>query len=124
MDGKRALAFGLAWLAVVGMVMPVSVVHAADRPASPVAMASDVALSPDGTLSGQLLSPQGHGLAGVHVVVSSGARDLGSTVTKTDGRFELRGMKGGVLTLAAGQTRTTVRVWTAEAAPPAAPRSP
>ena len=120
MDGTRALAFGLMWLAVVGMVMPVSVVQAVERPAVSAAAASDVALSRDGTLRGQLLSPQGHGLGGVHVLVSSGTRELGSTVTRADGRFELRGMKGGVLTLTAGQSQSTVRVWTATAAPPAA----
>ncbi len=120
MVGKKTLTSSLAWLAVLGMITPVSVVHAVGHPTKPAATASDVALSPDGTLRGQLLSPQGRGLPGVHVAVSTGARDLGSTVTNTEGRFELRGLKGGVLTLTAGQSRTTVRAWTAKAAPPAA----
>lgn len=120
MVGKKTLTFSLAWLAVLGMVMPVSLAHAVDRPAMPDILASDVALSPDGTLRGQVLSPQGRGLPGVHVAVSAGARDLGSTVTNTEGRFELRNLKGGVLTLTAAQSRTTVRAWTNKAAPPAA----
>lgn len=120
MEGKKILAFGLAWLAVLGMVVPVSVAGAADRPVTPALTVSDVALAEGGSLRGQLLSPQGRGLAGVHVTASVGARDLGSTVTDVNGRFELRGLKGGVLTLRAGQSRMTVRAWTAEAAPPAA----
>ncbi len=54
------------------------------------------------------------------VAVSDGARDLGTTVTKADGRFEIRGLRGGVLTLTAGQTKAAVRAWTPKAAPPAA----
>lgn len=116
---KKILTLSLAWLAVFGMVMPVSVV-AADRPASPRLMVNDVVLAKGGALAGQVLSPQGRGLPGVHVSASAGARDLGSTVTDANGRFELRGLKGGVVTLAAGQSRATVRAWTANAAPPAA----
>lgn len=122
MGRKKTWGFGLAWLAVLAMVAPVGTLGAADRPVSSAGMASDVALSPDGTLRGQVLSPQGQGLAGVHVAVSAGARDLGSTVTGADGRFEIRGLKGGVLMLTAGPTRTAVRAWTATAAPPAARR--
>ena len=120
MVGKKTLTLSLAWLAVLGMVMPVSLVNAAAPPARPSILASDVALSPGGTLRGQVLSPQGRGLPGVHVAVSTGSRDLGSTVTNAEGRFELRGLKGGVLTLTAAQSQTTVRAWTASAAPPAA----
>ena len=120
MDSKRVLVFGLAWLAVVGLVMPVSVVCAAGPLVSPGVLVSDVALAAGGVLRGQVSSPQGRGLSGMHVSVSAGVRDLGSTVTDADGRFEFRGLKGGVLTVTAGQSRTTVRAWTAAAAPPAA----
>ncbi len=120
MSRRKIWGIGLAWLAILGMVAPAGVLCGAERPLSSAAMASDVALSPDGTLRGQVLSPQGQGLAGVHVSVSAGTRDLGSTVTGTDGRFEVRGLKGGVLLLTAGATQTIVRAWTATAAPPAA----
>jgi hypothetical protein len=119
MGRKTVWGFNLVWLAVLGMVVPIPALQAADRPAAPVAMSRDVALSADGMLRGQVLSPQGLGVPGVHVAVSSAARDLGSTVTNAEGRFEIAGLKGGVLTLAAGQSRTTVRAWTPKAAPPA-----
>ncbi len=120
MNRKRSWGSGLAWLAVLAMLAPTGLLSAAERPLPVAATASDVALSPEGTLRGQVMSPQGHGLPGVHVTVSSGTRDLGSTVTAADGRFEIRGLKGGVLTLTAETTRMTLRAWTATAAPPAA----
>ncbi len=119
MDRNRVWTFGLAWLAIVGMVVPVPALHAAG-PASPAVVVGDVALSIDGTIHGQVVSPQGRGLPGVHVGASAGARNLGSTVTGVDGRFKIHGLRGGVLTLTAGQAKTAVRAWTSKAAPPAA----
>jgi hypothetical protein len=117
---KNIWGFGIVWLAIVGMLLPVPVVSAAGRPPVPAAVAGDVMLSVDGVLRGQVLSPQGRGMVGVRVAFSDGARELGSTVTGVDGRFEVRGLKGGVVTLAAGTAKSTYRVWTAKAAPPAA----
>ncbi len=120
MGRSKTLGIGLAWLAVMGMAMPIPALSAAERPAPPRPAMSDIALTPDGTLQGQVLSPQGVGTPGLHVAVSSGSRQLASTVTGKDGRFQIRGLKGGVLTLTTGQTQSAVRVWTAKAAPPAA----
>lgn len=138
MGRRKTRGFGLIWLAVLGMVMPVAALQAADgptvasvpvpsatppSPAAPVAAVSDVALSADGLLRGQLLSPQGRGLAGVQVTASSGNRSLGSVTTDAEGRFAIAGLNGGVVTLVAGQTQTVVRVWTPKAAPAAAKSS-
>ncbi|NLS96510.1 MAG: hypothetical protein GXX96_30600 [Planctomycetaceae bacterium] len=137
MGRRKIRGFGLIWLAVLGMVLPVPVLQAADGPAAAVptasatppspavtvAAVSDVALSADGLLRGQLLSPQGRGLAGVQIAAFSGNRSLGSATTDADGRFAIAGLKGGVVTLVAGQTQTVVRVWTPKGAPAAAKSS-
>ncbi len=120
MARRRTWGLGLVWLALLGVIVPAPALLAADRPVSSVAVSGDVALSAGGILRGQVLSPQGRSVSGMRVAVSSGARELGSAVTNADGRFEFSGLRGGVLTLAVGQTSKTVRAWTPKAAPPAA----
>lgn len=120
MNHKKSWKLGLALLAMVGMLVPSPLLQAAGEVVASPAVGSDVALTAEGTLRGQVVSAQGRGLAGVCVTVSHGAREVVSTMTGADGRFEVRGLKGGVLSVSAGEATAVCRAWTPGVAPPAA----
>jgi len=118
MNRKKSWKFGLALLALTGMLVPAPLLHAAgEMPVSPI-LGNDVALAADGVLRGQLVSAQGRGLAGECVTVSHGGREVVSTMTGPEGFFEVRGLRGGVLSISAGETTAVCRAWTGAAAPP------
>jgi len=118
MNRKNWWKLGLALLALAGMLVPAPLLHAAgEAPVAPL-LGNDVALAADGALRGQLVSAQGRGLPGECVTVSHGGHELVSTVTGPDGYFEVRGLRGGVLNISAGEATALCRAWTAAAAPP------
>ena len=81
MNRKKSWKFGLALLALTGMLVPAPLLHAAGEMPVPPILGNDVALAADGVLRGQLVSAQGRGLAGECVTVSQGGHEVVSTVT-------------------------------------------
>src|SRR5262249_30173227 len=124
----RRLSLSLALTAVCGLVLPPSAIQAA-TPSTPAGASQasssariihDVALGADGTLLGIVVDSQGVPLAKVPVVVRQGTMESARTVTGADGRFLVRGLRGGVYDVAAGQGSGTFRLWAANTAPPTA----
>lgn len=117
MKGLRTLTHAAVVLACCGMMIPrqVAVAAAPSRPAVP-----DVAMSAGGKLTGAVVTRQGKSLDGAVVVISQVGEPIAKTTTDAKGVFAVAGLRGGVYQLHVGGQETTVRAWTAEAAPPAA----
>lgn len=106
-------------LAAVGMVMPNANVMAAPQAAQASAVV-DVALAHGGQLNGRVVDAQGASLTGASVVIKQGQQEVARTVSDKSGQFSAQGLKGGVYTIAAGQSQGTYRLWSERTAPPAA----
>ena len=103
-------------LAVVGVCSP-QLALAAD-PNQPTI--TDVRLHEGGILYGQVLSSENTAISGADVVLRAGGRDLAVVKSDKEGRFSFVGLQNGVYQIRAINGERTYRVWTAEAAPPAA----
>jgi hypothetical protein len=107
LHGPRAAASSPAWSAAMA------------RPQSTTPV-TDVALSPDGRLYGQVINGQGVPLASLQVAILD--QVLAEVLTQSDdqGRFAFAVGRGGMYTIRAGGACAVCRVWTAGSAPPAA----
>ncbi len=114
---KRLVRNAMVWLAAAGFCMPDLVLAVEPTPQPAVA---DVALANGGTLHGQVLDPQGGGVAGVPVSLRTQDRNVTTTTTAADGRFAVPNLRGGVYQVAAAKGRGNYRLWTVGTAPPSA----
>ncbi len=114
---KRAALF----VACFGMIVPQGALVAAE-PASQhqTARMLDVALTSGGTLSGQVVDAQGKLIEGAVVAVRFQNRVVAKTTTDAEGRYAVRGLRGGIHQIETTQGRVAARFWTPETAPPAA----
>lgn len=107
----------LASLAVAGLCLPEAACAAG--PTAPAV--TDVALAQGGVLQGQVVSPQtGKPMANVPVTLRSQDKVVATTMTATDGRFTVQGVRGGVHQVVAGEGHGIYRLWTPGTAPPSA----
>ncbi len=121
MKTVRFLRGAFLSFATAGMILPTSIFAAEPAPApAPMPAVVDIALSDGGTLQGQLVDLQGSNVSGVPVTIKNQNRDVATTTTTADGRFAVKGMRGGVYQVAAGQGHGIYRFWSAGTAPPAA----
>lgn len=82
---------------------------------------ADVVLGEGGRLTGAVYTPEGAPAAGVEVAFDDArSRRSGSAVTGPSGEFALTRMHSGVYSLSIGGDTVACRVWTRDAAPPAA----
>lgn len=118
-----ALKTGLLCLACLGMVLPTSVLQAADAGDAPPRDSSiglDVILHEDGLLQGQVVDVAEKPLAGTPVSLRFQGREVAAVVTDESGGFRFRGVQGGVHQIVAGNYRQICRTWDPNAAPPSA----
>ncbi len=80
----------------------------------------DISLQTGGVLSGQVADAVGNGHAGVPVAVLAGGNEIGRSTTDEVGKFQIAGLRGGVVTVAAAGTQGNCRLWSPGTAPPAA----
>ena len=116
----KSIAFTLA---TCGMLVPQYAALAADvapRSAASAPAVSDVALSGDGKLLGQVVNPDGVPVADATVVLHRDATEVASAKTNEAGYFAVSNLRGGNYQLTSGETGGVYRVWTADSAPPAA----
>jgi hypothetical protein len=80
----------------------------------------DVELSPSGSLTGQLVNPNGTGVE--NTVVRLVKQDGIAAVCSTDenGAFEMKGVQGGIYIADAKGAQTYIRAWAPGTAPPKA----
>ena len=114
-------------LASVGTLLP-QLAYGVQATAAPTATAPDsramtihdVALRPGGVLQGQVVDSQGQPAAATRVVLAQEGKPTAATQTDAQGRFAFTGLKGGMYQLATAQGGGMYRLWSPNAAPPAA----
>ena len=119
----KSLVFALTGWGLLAAQVPVMAAPPAEAPSAksaPAAEITDIALASGGTLRGQVVDGQGVPQAKSAVTVSQKGQKVSAVRTDADGRFAVAGLKGGVYTVATTQGAGAVRLWTADAAPPAA----
>jgi len=82
----------------------------------------DIALDQQGAMIGQVVDPQGAGLAERPVVLFEGDRQITQTTTNTEGYFRVASLRGGIYQVVAGDRTVVARAWPAGTAPPVAQR--
>ena len=80
----------------------------------------DVALGEGGKLTGQMQNAAGESLEGAVVVLKQGDKEISKTLTDDEGRFSMAELKGGVYQLQSANGQRSIRLWTADTAPPQA----
>lgn len=80
----------------------------------------DVALRPDGTLTGQLVDTQGVVQANQAIAIYAKDTAVARAITDARGHFAMEGIAGGVYRLATSGSSGVYRVWQHAAAPPSA----
>lgn len=88
----------------------------------PLAM-RDVQLDAQGTLHGQVLTPEGAPLVDTKVAICQYQQVVGEAVTNKEGNFELTGLRGGAYELRSRETSAWVRLWKEGSAPPKATKA-
>jgi hypothetical protein len=110
-------------LATLGLMLPAPQVMAASssKPVIETVNASmfDIGLQ-HGVFAGRVVDHTGTAAKSAEVVVRQGEKVIAKTTTDETGRFEVKGLRGGVYEVASGKTIGTYRVWQQEVAPPAA----
>ena len=109
----------LAFLAVAGLCIP-QVALAAPKPMIPSPAVADVRLHEGGIVHGRAVSCENAAIADTEVSLCSGERILGIGKTDRNGYFAFTGVCNGVYQMETPGGRQTVRLWTAETAPPVA----
>lgn len=82
----------------------------------------DVALSPAGRLFGQLVTQEGLPLAGQTVSLLQDNRIVAQAFSDNEGRFAIDNVRAGLHQVTAPGVAFSARLWTSDAAPPAAVR--
>ncbi|MDP6447041.1 MAG: carboxypeptidase-like regulatory domain-containing protein [Pirellulaceae bacterium] len=111
---SRKTQWLLVAIACVNFVVPAHLV-AAERVG-----VRDLALGEGGVLRGQVVAPTGVAVPQTAVTLSQQRRPVAQVTTDAQGRFELRGVRGGVYELTAGGQVGVYRCWAARTAPPSA----
>ena len=121
---RRLLSVTLVGTATLGLLLPPQCLQAADNPgltkaaeASKAPTTLDVALSPEGALTGVIVDEQGRPLKDSEVVLSQSRNSILKAKTDTKGRFEFKNMKSGLYQLSSGKHGGLVRVWSEKTAP-------
>jgi len=122
----RASVLATAWCAVLGLACPVAAAPASaagDAPTAESHAIADLALQPGGVMAGQLVDVEGRALGQREVTLVRGGQRVATTRTDPRGRFAFPGLRGGVYQVAAAGRSSFYRVWSPDAAPPAANRA-
>ena len=117
MKGTRLFRTQVVAIVCIGLLVSQSMVLAGDMNRQ---VTTDVVLAAQGMLVGQVVDQQGIAIPGARVVVRQNERDLVGTVADRTGKFAVSGLRSGTYQLAAANGQASVRLWTANAAPPVA----
>jgi len=118
MTRLRAFRSALVVLAGIGLITPQCALQAGEPPAKKAV--AEVTLTESGELAGTVVSTAGKPVDGALVTLKKQGKSVVQTTTNERGAFALASVKSGVYELQAGPATKLVRVWSADAAPPAA----
>ncbi len=118
-DNLRA---ALVLMACCAMLSPMATfgVPPQDASGSTAANAKDTRLGTDSALIGKVVDALGNPVANASVTAHQSGQQQSRTNTNAKGEFRLAGLQGGVYQITCQGKTTNYRVWTANAAPPAA----
>jgi hypothetical protein len=102
------------------LAIPFQAAAGAESVRHSIAPISDQALDVGGALSGRVVDTEGTPLSGVRVKLRFNRELVAEATTDAAGQFELQSLRGGVHTIEAAGTVRVLRLWTHDAAPPAA----
>lgn len=81
---------------------------------------ADVSLAKEGLLVGRVLTSTGTAQAGSDVVLRYNGRTVARTRTDAQGRYAIKGVRGGIHEVLTPKGRQVVRLWSPQTAPPIA----
>lgn len=118
----------LVCLASIGMLLPASLVDAADpqksdkaaKPTRPHVTVVDIQLDAEGKLRGEVFNAKKKPVANATISVRASRKEVVRARTNEKGQFEVKDLKPGVYYIIAGTGHGVYRVWTAKMAPPKA----
>jgi hypothetical protein len=122
----RWLQSAAAGIAALGFILPPAAFAADAMPASvpptaaPATQVLDVSLGEGGVLAGQVVDGQGLPMPATVVRLRTGKGEVASSYTDSEGRFQVRGLGGGLYEVTAGDQSGAFRLWTGDASPPGA----
>ena len=82
----------------------------------------DVELSKDGTLYGQVYTPEGQPISSAAVQLKFNGKPVAATNSNSQGRFAITGVRGGAHEVTVGAVTSPVRLWKSGTAPQHATR--
>lgn len=112
---RNSLLHGITSIAVCAGICFSSVATAFDG--APGRISRDIELSETGSLAGRVVSTAGEPLADAAVRLQYSGAAVAETRTNAEGRFVIRGVRGGDHTLNVGSSSTPLRLWTSGTAP-------
>lgn len=101
-------------------VKPVATVATTAKTTAKVNAPSDVVLQEGGTLVGRIVDAQGKPVAKSPVSLQTGGKEVVRVTSDETGKFEAKGLKGGVYHVASTGHQGVYRMWAPKTAPPAA----
>ena len=116
----RMLGSFRCWALGLAMATLLSPQLAGAAQASPTRQIADVALHDGGVFVGQVVNRQGAPKVGAKVAVVQNSKVVATAQTDKQGRFLVRGLRGGVYQVQAEQSASVCRLWAPRTAPPAA----
>ncbi|MEM8947003.1 MAG: carboxypeptidase-like regulatory domain-containing protein [Planctomycetota bacterium] len=123
---KRILRGVTAGITTAAMVFQPQLLVAGETTTAPVATIaaaqapSDIVLQDGGLLIGRIIDAQGKPVAMTPVSLQSGGKEVARVVSDESGRFEVKGLTGGVYQIASTGHQGVYRIWAPRTAPPAA----
>lgn len=121
MKVKGVLRGLLVLAAVLGFCLPQPLL-VAETVVTQTPLITDVVLMDGGVLMGQVVNPQGIGLAKVSVSLRNHDKEVARVVTDRNGYFAVRGLRGGVYQLVGANSHRAFRLWAGNDAPPLSQR--
>lgn len=123
---KRFMRGVTAGVTTAAMVFQPQMLVAAETVVAPVQpqvalqAPSDVQLHEQGLLVGRMVDEKGAAVANSPVSLQTGGKEVARVVTDASGRFQAKGLQGGVYQVASNGHQGVYRMWSPNTAPPAA----
>ena len=119
---KKFVGNSLAALAMVCMAIPVQA-FAETEISKNAPSVTDVALSAEGELHGQIVQSTGRPVTNAAIQISNNDTVIAEVKTDGTGRYAVKGLRSGVHVVRTSQSQHVCRFWTDQTAPAAAKKS-